>query len=75
MLCRSGPICKVKQLNIHVFNECISNERQHIEKSKFVPIKLTIYQLLSKTTKLGIKSILKQSVQIFKSHNLHIYEY
>ena len=49
MLCRNGPICKVKHLNIREFNEKNSNERQHVEKVKFVPTKLPIYQLLTIT--------------------------
>ena len=80
MLCRCALIHKVQPLNIHEFNEIISNER-HVEEVKTVPSKLRRYQLLTITdyqTWYQINAKTKRSYpngQIFQSHNLHIHEF
>ena len=41
------PIWKLYKLNIHEFNKNISNESKHVEKVKFVPKELPIFQPLT----------------------------
>ena len=49
VLLPEGHICKLYKFHIHECNENICNERKLVEKLKFAPTKLPIYQLLTIT--------------------------